>query len=105
MAQTFDMEIETDKSGETIGPLSVIGDDTLDYRFVSTGSTTPSTAVVSYYSQRTVDEPPLLVGTLTIDGTANQLDVSQMAYISFAVTTNQANTRGNLHIYTRKNQE
>lgn len=105
MSLSLSQIIETDKEADTVGPIDVQSQDTLSYRLESTGSLTPSTAVVSYYTQRAIEEEPLLVAAVAIDGTANDLDVSKIAYISFAVTTAEASTRGNLHIYTRKNQE
>lgn len=103
--QTFGITIDTSKAGDTTATISVQGDDKLYYRFVSTGTSTITTAAVKYYTRRDSTEPPLEVSTITIDGTAGEIDVSKIAFISFTVTTAEANTKGDLFVYTRKNQE
>lgn len=82
-----------------VGPL-----DDLYYRFVSEGSSAPTTAVLSMHSKRHINEPPLATA-LTIDGTAQTIEIDGYRWISFATTTSEAAKLGTLYIFARKTQE
>jgi hypothetical protein len=56
-------------------------------------------------TQRTVKEPPLQDTDLTLDGTANKIDIDGVNYITFAVTTAESGRYGTLHIFARRAQE
>lgn len=95
----------SDNAGVPTGLIRVAGEDALNARFVSTGGSAPSTAVLEYYTHRTADEPGLFGGTVALTGAAVKIAVSTAAYISFGVTTTEGAKRGNLHIFARKTQE
>lgn len=103
-----DMEIKVDLTvggGVEVGLIDVGPLDDLYYRFVSEGSSAPTTAVLKMFSQRTATEPPLEAATLTIDGTIATTTIDGFKYISFATTTPEAAKFGTLYIFARKTQE
>ena len=100
----LDFDIDLSVSGVPV-PVDVRGDDKLHYRFVSTGASAPSTAVLALFSRRVPGEPGNNESNLTIDGTTGTIDISTFAEIEFNTTTTEAAKRGNLYIFTRKDQE
>lgn len=102
----IDMAFDIDLSeNERTTPLAVGPEDDLYYRFVSDGSSAPSTAVLKMFSHRTAGEPGLEAASLTIDGTIGTQGVDGFQFVSFAVTTPEAAKRGTLYIFARKTQE
>lgn len=98
-----EMAIDIDLSvGGTLSPINVQDADTLYYRFESTGTLAPSSAVLTPILMVSSLDPGLSTTALTIDGTKGSVDVSDDAFIKLAVTTAEAGRQGNLHIYTRK---
>lgn len=83
-----------------VGPL-----DDLYYRYVTLDGTAPTTGVLSVMTQRSVNEPPLQGSALTLDGTAQSLEIDGVKYITFAITTAESGRTGTLHIFARRTQE
>ena len=101
-----DVAFEVDLTQKlSYGPVEVKADDDLYYRFVSTGTSVPASAVLKLGTMRTANEPPLEHSSLTIDGTVGTVSIDGFAYITFFVSTTEAAKYGDLHIFTRKTQE
>ena len=107
----MELEIKMDSVGlaevENMGmrALEVGGLDDLYYRYVTEDGTSPTTGKVHAMTQRTVGEAPLQDTDLTLDGTANKIDIDGVNYITFSVTTPESGRFGTLHIFARKAQE
>lgn len=106
MAKSFAIDVDLSTgAGITAGLINVSGDDTLYYRFMTTGPSAPTTAVITAHTHRHVDEPGLPIGAGAIDGTVATIPLVGVEFVSFAVTTTEATKRGTLYIQSRKTQE
>ena len=86
-------------------PIDVGALDDLYYRYVTEDGTGPTTGEIKPLTQRSVGEQPLEESALTLDGTANKIDIDGVKYITFSVTTAESGRSGTLHIFARRAQE
>jgi hypothetical protein len=78
---------------------------TEDKLYYSFEGETITTGVLQVFTKRSTSETFGVGTTLTVDGTANSVDISGAYIIEFQVTTAESGKTGTLSFFTRKDQE